>query len=165
MQEVTPGRRNDMSAERVRSYLMEHGIRYRTHEHVQAFTSEEVAAVDHIAGDEFAKPVLLIADGALVMAVLPASRRVDLQKAQMALGAESIRLADEKEFAPAFPDCERGAEPPLGSLYGVPTLIDLRFDHEEVTFNAGTHTETITMALAEYMTVTKAQVVDLAVDR
>ena len=152
-----------MSAERVRRYLLENGIHYRTREHEEVFTSQEIAEVEHLGGDEFAKPVLLMADDALVMAVLPATHKVDLDKAQTALGASSIRLAEEREFAPAFPDCERGAEPPLGGLYGVPTMVDLRLHPEEITFNAGTHTETITMSLEEFLRINRTEKVDLAI--
>jgi Ala-tRNA(Pro) deacylase len=151
-----------VSAEQVRTYLMEHGVGYETHTHPLAYTTNEVAKAGNVSGKEMAKPVMLIADDRLVMAVIPGDKMVDLQKAEQALGAESVRLAAEGEFAASFADCEPGAEPPFGALYDVPTLVDQGLDSPRITFNAGTHTETITMALDDYLELTKPKRADLA---
>lgn len=86
---------------------------------------------------------------------------VDLENAGEALGTENVRLAEEDEFASSFPDCESGAEPPFGTLYDVPTLVDEGLDSPRITFNAGTHTETITMMLGDYLELTKPKRSDL----
>jgi Ala-tRNA(Pro) deacylase len=63
----------------------------------------------------------------------------------------SFRLARESEFEERFAGCEVGAEPPLGSLYGVPVWLDASFeDHPTITFNAGTHTDTIEMSVSDF---------------
>lgn len=152
-----------MSAEKVRSYLMEHGVGYETHSHPVAYTTSEVAEAEHIPGKAMAKPVMLVADDELVMAVMPGDEKVDLEKANRALDGADVRLAEESEFAPRFPDCERGAEPPFGALYGVPTLVDVGLTSARITFNAGTHSETITMALDDYLELTNPKKVDLAI--
>ena len=150
-----------MSAERVRKYLMEHGVDYETHTHPLAYTTSEMAEAENVSGREVAKAVMLMADDLLVMAVVPGDKMVDLEKAIEALGAESVRLAEEDEFAASFPDCDLGAEPPFGGLYNLPTLVDNGLDRPRVTFNAGTHTETITMALGDYLELTKPRRADL----
>ena len=152
-----------MSAERVRLYLMEHGIGYRTHDHPEAFTTPATAEAAHVPGREMAKVVMLMADDSLVMAVLPGHHMVDIGKARDALGADEVRLATEAEFLEVFGDCELGAEPPFGALYDVPTVVDLRLDSPTITFNAGTHTETMTMDLEDYLDVTRPRRLDLAV--
>lgn len=154
-----------MSAEKVRSYLMEHGVGYETQTHRVAYTTSEVAQAEHIPGQAMAKPVMLMADDQLVMTVMPGDEKVDLEKAGKALDAENVRLAEEDEFAPRFPDCERGAEPPFGALYDVPTLVDEGLTSESITFNAGTHSETITMALDAYLKLTNPKRADLAIGR
>jgi prolyl-tRNA editing enzyme YbaK/EbsC (Cys-tRNA(Pro) deacylase) len=60
-----------------------------------------------------------------------------------------------------LPDCELGAEPPFGPLYGVPMVVDLALQSEEITFNAGNHMETLTMSLGDYLELTKPRRVDL----
>lgn len=143
-----------MSAEQLRTYLMEHGVDYEIHQHPMAYTTSEVAEAEHIPGKAMAKPVMLMADDRLVMTVVPGDRMVDLEKAGEVLGAETVRLAEEDEFALSFPDCEPGAEPPFGALYGVPTLVDEGLEGPRITFNAGTHTETISMKVTDYLELT-----------
>lgn len=150
-----------MSAEQVRKYLMEHGVDYEVGTHPTAYTTSEMAEAENVSGREVAKAVMLMADDSLVMAVIPGDKMVDLKKAVEALGAESVRLAEEDEFAASFPDCEPGAEPPFGALYDIPTLVDKGLDSPKITFNAGTHTETITMALGDYLELTKPRRADL----
>jgi len=150
-----------MSAERLREYLLTHGMPYEVHEHALAFTTSRVAEVEHIAGKDIAKPVILMADDHFVMAVVPGHRHVDLGKVRDALGCERLRLAEESEFAAAFGDCERGAEPPLGHLYGMDTIVDLRLDSPRVTFRGGSHTQTITMEMEDYRLAANATVGDL----
>jgi len=153
-----------MPAERVRNYLTEQGVSYETHTHPEAFTTSEVAEAEHVAGSEMAKVVILNTGDGLAMAVVPGDKMVDLGKAAAVLGADEVRLAEESEFAPSFPDCDTGAEPPFGSLYEVPTLVDSALNNPRVTFPAGTHTETITMALDDYVNLTHPTRADLTID-
>jgi Ala-tRNA(Pro) deacylase len=150
-----------MSGEQVRSFLMEHGVRYETRTHPKSFTIGETAEAEHVPGEQMAKVVMLHTDEGLVMAVLPGNQMIDLDKAKAALHSTSVRLAAETEFSPLFPDCEMGAEPPFGPLYQVPMLVDLTLQSEEITFNAGNHTETLTMSLSDYLELTKPRRVDL----
>ena len=154
-----------MSAEKLREYLLTHGVPYEVHEHPLAYTTSRVAEVEHIPGKDIAKPVILMADDHFVMAVVPGHKHVDLNKAKEAFGCESMRLAEESEFAEAFGDCERGAEPPLGHLYGMKTIVDLRLDSPRITFRGGTHTQTITMGLEDYRMAANAATGDVAAGR
>ena len=151
-----------MSAERLREYLLTRGVPYEVHEHPLAFTTSRVAEVEHIPGKDIAKPVILMADDHFVMAVVPGHKHVDLTKAKTAIGCDSVRLADEAEFSTAFADCERGAEPPIGHLYGMQTIVDLWLRSPRVTFRGGCHTQTITMAMEDYRSAANATVGDVA---
>ncbi len=151
-----------MEAHRVRTYLISHGVDYEVEEHPLAYTAQEVAAAQHIPGRSFAKPVIVNADGRLIMTVLPADRLLDLEKVKATLGSEDVRLATEDEFAPIFDDCQRGAEPPFGNLYGIPMLVDIDLTTEELTFNAGTHTETMKISTIEYLALVHPEKAELA---
>lgn len=151
-----------MSGERVRRYLMENGIHYETHTHPTAFTTVETATAGHVPRQQMAKVVLLDVDDRLVMAVVPGDRMVDLDKVVRVLGASHVELAGEREFAVAFPDCEAGAEPPFGILYDVQMVVDEGLATENITFPAGTHQETITVALEDYLSLTHPMRGDLA---
>jgi Ala-tRNA(Pro) deacylase len=110
-----------------------------------------------------AKVVVVIADGELTMLVLPADRRASLSKVRDALGAREVRFAEEHDFANRFADCELGAMPPFGNLYGVPIYADsVLAENQTITFQAGSHTRTISLKYSDYERLASPTVVDLA---
>jgi Ala-tRNA(Pro) deacylase len=148
--------------EKLDSYLREQSMPFQQQQHSIAFTAQEVAASEHLPGDIVAKVVMVFANANMVMLVLPASHRADLTKVAAALGAKDAWLADEHEFAEIFPDCEIGAMPPFGNLYSVPVFVDRTLTEDEtIVFQAGTHTDTIRMAYADYARLVKPQIVDV----
>lgn len=146
---------------RVRTYLDENDVRYEHSSHDPAYTAQEVAEAEHVPGREVAKCVILTDGEAFVMAVLPATRKVQLDAIRHAAGNEDLRLATESEFEGVFPGCEVGAMAPFGNLYDVPVFVDqsLRED-ESITFNAGTHSDAITMAYGDFERLVQPVVAD-----
>lgn len=145
-------------------YLSEHGVPFVKHQHRPAYTAQEVAAEEHVSGKRLAKPVLVAADDSFAMCVLPAHCKLDMDKAAAALGVTQIRLADEAELAKVFPDVEVGAEPPFGSLYDLPTLVDEHLaSQDEIVFQAGSHACSIRMSYQDYASLVRPQTNDLAV--
>jgi Ala-tRNA(Pro) deacylase len=127
-------------SDRVIRYLADNHAGYELHRHRRAFTATEVAASEHVGGARFAKVVIVVADDRLQMVVLPATSRVDLEAAAGALSAAKLRLAHEEEFAGVFPDCEPGAMPAFGNLYGLPVWVDeLLASAQSISINAGSH--------------------------
>jgi len=152
-----------MLAKSLKNYLDEHHVKYVTITHSPAFTAQEVAQSAHIRGRDFAKTVMVIIDGALAMAVLPANRRVQVQELRALTGCDNIRLAHEYEFKKYFPDCETGAMPPFGNLYELPVYVSPEIAAEpEIVFNAGSHTELIRMAWRDYLALVKPHVAQFA---
>src|SRR3989304_5104016 len=149
--------------ERLEAYRRENKVPFQVQHHPQAFTAQEIAASEHIPGKLLAKVVMVLADGKMVMLALPAPYRVDLAKAAAVLGAKEVRLAREEEFAAAFPDCEVGAMPPFGNLYDVPVYVDKALvEDDTIVFNAGTHTDTISMKYADFERLVKPRVAEFA---
>jgi Ala-tRNA(Pro) deacylase len=149
--------------QRITSYLRHHHVEYEVQRHSPAFTAQDVAATEHLPGDQMAKVVMVVADGKLTMLVVPASRRVDEERAALALNAKEVRLAGEGEFTSTFLDCDVGAMPPFGNLYGVPVYVDSELaDEKTITFQAGTHTRTITLKYADFESLVGPMVADLA---
>lgn len=141
--------------ERLEGYLRENGVAFQVHHHPRVYTAQEVAASEHVPGKMLVKTVIVRADGnttsGIAMLALPAPYRVDLERAAKALGVPETRLAYEEEFEAAFPDCEVGAMPPFGNLYGVPVCVDEALAEDEViVFRAGTHTDTMTVSYADF---------------
>jgi len=142
--------------DRLEAYLRENKVPFQVQHHPKAFTAQEIAASEHIPGKMLAKVVIVFADGKMAMLALPAPFRVDLAKASALLGAKEVRLAREEEFAAAFPDCEVGAMPPFGNLYGLPVYIDACFPPaQDFFFQAGNHHEVVRMRYQEYERLVK----------
>lgn len=140
-----------MIAERVRTFLDNNRVKYAVIQHSAAYTAQEIAASTHIRGKEMAKSVMVKINGSIAMVVLPASRRVSIEELQRVTGKSGIRLAQEDEFANLFPDCERGAMPPFGNLYGIDIYVDPDLTKDDmIAFNAGSHTEIVRMHYADF---------------
>jgi Ala-tRNA(Pro) deacylase len=136
---------------RLKDYLDSEGIRYVSIEHSPAFTIQEVAASTHVPGNQMAKTVIVDLDGEMAMAVLPANKKVILQDLRDLTGSERATFAPETEFYRKFPDCEIGAMPPFGNLYGMEVYVAQSLaNNDEIAFNAGTHTEIIKMSFADF---------------
>ncbi len=149
---------------RLEEFLDRNHVTYKAVIHPEAYTAQEIAASMHVKGRELVKSVMVKADGKIVMAVLPASHRVDFERLKKALGEKDIRLATEGEFARLFPDCEPGAEPPFGNLYNVETIVDKSLAGEkDIYFNAGTHYEAVEMEYSKYEELVRPKVAEFAV--
>jgi len=150
-----------MPATKLKAFLDSRGIKYVSIQHSPAFTAAEVAESAHVKGRDFAKTVIVKTAGAMAMVVLPASRRLVLHELREMLAEEYVRLASEAEFKGAFPDCEVGAMPPFGNLYGMPVYVASSLgDEPEIAFNAGTHTEIIKLAYEDFEALVKPMVLD-----
>jgi Ala-tRNA(Pro) deacylase len=132
-------------------FLDSHNIAYQQFMHSPAYTAQGLAHVQHVSGKVLAKVVMVVSKGRMIMTVLPGSHRLELQLVAKLLNTDDIRLATEEEFQTLFPDCELGAMPPFGNLYNLEVWVDAALrDHESITFNAGTHVETIQMSFADF---------------
>ena len=152
-----------MPARKLQEFLDENGVKYVFIRHSPSFTAQEIAASAHIPGRELAKSVVVRLDDDLALAVLPASYRVDFELLKAVSGAERVDLADEEEFRDRFPGCELGAMPVFGNLYGMQTYVaDALAEDEEIAFNAGSHTELVRMAYADFERLARPKVLHFA---
>lgn len=152
-----------MLSPRLYNFLDERHAPYTTLSHSRTITAHETAAATHVGSQLFAKTVMLKVDGRLAMMVMPAAYRIDLSRLSKALGGDVVELAQESEFKDAFPDCELGAMPPFGHLYGMPVYVDSRLAGQpEIAFNAGSHTDVVRMPYAEFERLAQPELLWLA---
>lgn len=131
--------------------LEERQIEFEKHMHPPAYTAQRLADVEHVSGYMVAKPVVVRGRTGYAICVLPAPKQLDMDRVAEILGDPEIRLANESEMAELFPDCELGAEPPVGSVYGIRTLMDTNLrDADFMVMQAGTHTETIKIKRSDW---------------
>jgi len=150
-----------MPVKKLKDFLDKEGVKYLSISHSPAFTSQEIAASAHISGKELAKTVVVKLDGKQALAVLPASCHVDFNKLKSLAGAKKAELAGEEEFEQSFPECEVGAMPPFGNLYGMDVYADKRLSKDkEIAFNSGSHKELIRLAYADFERLVKPKVGD-----
>ena len=138
--------------------LDENHVSYEVHAHPRAFTAKETAEADHIPPSEMAKVLVLKGHDRFLMAVLPASHTLDVDRLREAVGDTELRMASEREFADVVPACEPGAIPPFGQLFGLPLWVDDSLGRErETVFNAGNHFETVHLAYQDFARLAKPQ--------
>jgi Ala-tRNA(Pro) deacylase len=150
-----------MPVKTLKDFLDKNNIKYVSIKHSPAFTAQEIAELSHIHGKQMAKVVMLKIDGRMGMAVTGADHRLDLTALQEIIPCTNeIFLADEKEFKNRFPDCEVGAMPPFGNLYGMEVYVDSSLaENTEIVFNAGSHTEVIRMSFIDFSRLVKPKMI------
>ncbi|MBI5865321.1 MAG: YbaK/EbsC family protein [Planctomycetes bacterium] len=144
--------------------MQQRGVSYEKHSHEIAFTSQALAQEENVSGWMVAKPVVVKGTHGFAMCVLPAPARLDLKRAAGALNESHVRLASESELQQLFPDCELGAEPPVGVMFQMTTIVDPQLRQEDyVVMQAGKHTESLTVRRSDWETVCNAHVAPLAI--
>jgi len=148
-----------MPVKTLKHFLDVNGIKYVSIIHSPAYTAQEVAQSVHMPGRELAKVVIIELDGKMAMAVLPATRKVVVQDVRELTGCDDVKFATEGEFKSRFPDCEVGAMPPFGNLYGMDVYASEELAlNREIAFNAGSHVEIIRMNYEDFERLVKPKV-------
>lgn len=143
----------------VKEYLETKHVPYQILSHKPAYTAQKMAAAEHVPGKNVAKPVVVQADGKYYMCVVPACCKVDLDLLRQHLEAGEVVLVSEKEMEKLFPDCELGAEPPLGMMYGMTTLMDEMLAKDDyLVFQAGQHDQAVRIDRQTYESLVQPRV-------
>ncbi len=143
---------------KIADFLKQEKVTFDLLPHRDTYNAQSMAQTLHVSGHHVAKTVLLRADGgqAYLVAVLPASRTVDLESVSELLGGREIEVASESEMAEHCADCELGALPPFGSYYGMMTIVDASLDEDdEIVFEGNTHHESIRMLFDDFRHIEK----------
>jgi Ala-tRNA(Pro) deacylase len=148
-----------MPVKKLKEFLDNMNVRYVTINHALAYSTQQTAATAHIRGKELAKTVMVKIDGKMSMVVLPGSFKLDLEQLKNITGARTVELATEAEFKNMFAECDVGAMPPFGNLYGMEVYADEKLaEDEEIAFNAGTHMELIRLAYKDFERLVKPKI-------
>ncbi|HEV2319228.1 MAG TPA: YbaK/EbsC family protein [Verrucomicrobiae bacterium] len=152
-----------MAVAKLKEFLDREGVKYSAVSHLPAYTMQEVAESAHIPGKQLAKTVIVKLDGEMAMAVLPANQKVIMQDLRDMTGSENVKFASEAEFEKHFPDCEIGAMPPFGNLYGMEVFVaESLAGNEEIAFTAGSHREVIRMAYSDFDRLVQPKVLNFS---
>ena len=147
----------------IQEFLRRADVGYSVLPHHRAYTARQEAAAALIPVSNWAKVVIVFADGEPVQAVVPADRDVDLERLAALIGVPHVRMATEDEIEWLYPDCETGAMPPFGPRYRQLVLVDRRLTaHEDIAFNAGTFDDAVAMRVSDFLTLARPVVGDFA---
>jgi Ala-tRNA(Pro) deacylase len=152
--------------DRLREMLVREDARFEVLPHREVYTAQERAAACQITGRRLAKVVVVRDEDWFSLAVIPAPAHLNLPQLRTQTGRPRLRLAREDEFARLFPDCDTGAMPPFGRLYGLGVFLDSSLaDEPELVFEGGTHGEEIRMPMADYLRVEHPEIASVAAIR
>jgi len=147
------------------SFLQAQGIAFEKHHHARSYTAQGLAHEEHVSGYLVAKPVVVIGAAGPAMCVLAAPKHLDLKRAAGVLNESEVRLATETELGNLCPDCDLGAEPPIGALFGMRTVMDEGLQEDEfIIMQAGTHTEAVKVRRADWERACAPQIAPIALD-
>jgi Ala-tRNA(Pro) deacylase len=142
--------------QRIRDYLDSRNVPYEALHHSQALTAQEVAHSLHVSGKRCIKAVVARRDNKPVILLVPTSHRLNFQELKSALKADHVELLVECELVELFPDCDRGAVPPFGNLYGMDVWVDRAVaSAENLLVCAGTHEDCIRMRYSDFAKLTQ----------
>ena len=140
---------------RLESHLSKHHVVYGRVFHPPIHSTQKTASVMHYPDKEVAKTIALRAGHKTLLAVLPASHHINLERLGTIVGGK-VHLLDERKCVEIFADCEPGAIPLFGELYGLPVYMDQALvENPEIVFCAGTLSEGIRMGNVEFMHLVK----------
>lgn len=139
----------------IKEFLDRHHVKYTSINHTPTYTAQEIAASAHISGKQMAKTVIVKIDNQLAMVILPANEHVNFAELKEITGSHDIDLANETDFKNKFPECEVGAMPPFGNLYGMPVYVSKRLAHDNIIFNSGSHSELMQMSYQDFIRLVK----------
>jgi Ala-tRNA(Pro) deacylase len=146
-------------SEKLKKLFQEENVSFEVMTHSESYTAQETAADLHVPGAQLAKVVMVKANGDLTMLVLPAECKIDFGKLKKVLGKKKVLLVGEEDFGDLFPDCDIGAMPPFGNLYGVPVWVEERMTQQQsIVFNACTHHDAVRITYADYERLVQPQV-------
>jgi Ala-tRNA(Pro) deacylase len=134
----------------IAEFLMEQRVEFEPVPHPPAFTANKRAKYLRVSGSYVAKAVLLYGGEGFLLAILPATHRIDVAQLGEALGGP-VRLATEREIVWIFRDCEWGVVPPFGALYGLRTLLEDSISPDAVMiFETHTHVEAVRLKCSDF---------------
>ena len=143
--------------------LAKNNVSFEVLDHKPTISAHQIAVVTHNRDSDVAKVVIIEADGKFWMTVSRADQRVSERLLRARLGAKTVRLAREEDFAQLFPGCDLGAMPPFGNLYGLPVLVDEEIAcNENILFSACERTRALRIRYQDYKRIVHPMVADFA---
>lgn len=150
-----------MPGKQLKAFLEKSGADFIALTHPPAYTAQQLAHHGRIPGDRVAKTVIIELDGKMAMLVMPSTWRIHWDRLSDVLETDFLELADEMEFKDRFPDCEVGAMPPFGNLFGMTVYCSEALTRQpDIAFAAGAHESSIHMKTEDFLSLVDPVVIE-----
>lgn len=137
-------------------------IDYTLISHRESFTAQETAHSAHIKGNTLSKVIVVSSANKMSMIVIPANYLLHQIELSQALALKDLTIVPERDFAERFAECETGAMPPFGRLYGMEVFVARELaQNQTITFNGGTHNLLIKMRTIDFIEIANARIISL----
>ena len=148
----------------VARYLDEQGVPFEVVAHPTARTAAEQARAADVELDRAARAVALRDEQGFHVAILPASKRIDLAKVRGAYGSE-LRLASDEEIRAAVQAGDDDVLPPLAPLLRAPEIMDHRLlEHDRILISGGDDRHAVLLDPNDLVEVIQPQLADISRD-
>ncbi|MGP4845234.1 aminoacyl-tRNA deacylase [Marinobacter sp. 1Y8] len=150
-----------MPVQQLKEFLDTQAVSYTCLSHSPAFTAQELSQHAGLGSGEVVKTVIIELDGKMAMVVMPATWRIRWDQLSRVLDTDFVQLADEEEFKDRFPNCEVGAMPPFGNLFGMTVYCcEALTTQSQLAFPAGSHGESIRMTTRDFLHLVSPMVIN-----
>lgn len=128
-------------APRIEAHLSRVGVNYDLIQHPESHTSLASARLANVPASQMAKAVITHDGDNYRLCVIPATHQLVPELLDQHMGKGShYRLVNENELKSLFDDCEEGAIPALGQVYGLPVVWDKSLEAlPSIYFESGDH--------------------------
>jgi Ala-tRNA(Pro) deacylase len=132
-------------------HLNHKGVYYELLAHPHSLSSLETARAAKVPPGQVAKGVLTHDGDNYLLCVIPSNHRLSLPWLNHSRGG-NFSLVSEHRLGEFFDDCEVGAIPALGQVYGLHVLWDSALaDHEDLYIEGGDHENLIHVTRGAFM--------------
>ena len=141
----------------IETHLGRSGIDFNLISHPYSNSSLQTAQFAHVSPKHVAKAVMTHDGDTYRLCLIPSTNRLVTSWLNDHMNGH-FRLVAEQELADLFADCEIGAVPALGQVYGFPVIWDSTFSTmDEIFFESGDHENLVKVDKGAFMQLMAGQ--------
>ena len=147
---------------KIKSYLDKQDIDYEEIAHKTVYTAYDAAQTLKKELKEIAKNLIIKADNTYALVVVPADKRLDLNKIKKALGVKKVSIPNEKVIVKIL-KIKPGAVSSFGKLHKLEMLVDKAMaGTKKAIFSTGSVTDSVMMKVKDFIQMEEAKMADIA---
>ncbi len=147
---------------KVKKYLDSKGVDYEELAHKTVYTAYDAAQTLKKQLKEIAKTILVEADKTHALVVLPADKKIDMEKLKKALGAKKISIPNEKVMIKVL-KIKPGTLSSFGRLHNLEVVVDkAMLGAKKVVVSTGSFTDSVFMKVKDFVQSEEARLANVA---